>query len=139
MSAPVKGLGLIVRQPSMPAIAIAVGLPFSGLGVLGTWHTFGAMSRARSAWANLGLAVGGVLSVGLVVEGAVLAVAGLIELFSPAPAPRAPSSQEMVGTRRLRGIGQINQPELLVGQDHWLDRQWPDRYSEWWTGPAPRL
>lgn len=139
MNQPIKGLGLILRPTVDPAIAIVVGVPFSGLGLLGTYHCFATMSKVGSLWGKTGLAIGGVLSVGMVVEGAYLAVKGFLEAIAPTLPPVKPLPENMAGRRRIRGIGEIRQPELMVGQDHWLDRDWPDRYSEWWVGPAPRL
>lgn len=80
---------------------------------------------------------------------------GLISIASSDVAPASPTMSpdtssgggsavpaNVAGVRRLRGIGRLAapaQPDILVGQDHWIDRSWPDRYEEWWTEPGPRL
>lgn len=58
---------------------------------------------------------------------------------APAAPSMAPKPEAMAG--RIRNLGYIGpriQPEILVGQDHWLDRDYPDRYSEWWVGEHAR-
>jgi hypothetical protein len=142
MGVPVKGLGLIVTKPSIPAVAVAIGAPLSALGAVAVYHTFGAVHLVKSGWAKLGLIVGGVLSLGMTLDGMILTFAGIKELAAPTePDPstlvKLPSN---VAGARMRGLGRFAaQPALLVGQDHWLDREWPDRYEAWWESPGPRL
>jgi hypothetical protein len=144
MGAPVKGLGLILNQPSVPTIALAVGVPTVTLGSLGAYHTFKAMGAVKSGWSKTGLFIGGLLSALVSLDGAILTLAGLKQLVAPSTDNAlviTPSNlpSNVAAIRRLRGIGKINaQPEMMVGQDHWLDRDYPDRYSEWWVGNHPR-
>ena len=139
MSAPVKGLGLIVSKPSAPVVAVSIGVPLSALGGLAVYHTFGSVRLVKSAWAKLGLIVGGVLSLGLTLDGFALTFMGVKELATPAtpdPATLVKSPSAVAG---MRGLGRFAaQPALLVGQDHWLDRDYPDRYDEWWVGHHAR-
>jgi hypothetical protein len=149
MGAPVKGLGLILNQPTVPTIALAIGVPTVALGAMGMWHTFGSMHLVKSAWGKTGLFIGGLLSLLVGLDGASLTAMGLMQLLNPSLLPSGPTSgsgsgvpSNVAGIRRLRGIGRLGaaaQPDVLVGQDHWLDRQWPDRYAEWWTEPGPRI
>jgi hypothetical protein len=148
MGAPVKGLGLIMNQPSVPSIALAIGVPTVALGSIATWHTFGSMHLVKSAWAKTGLFIGGVLSLLVGLDGLTLTVQGVKQLLAPtSPSDTlvlTPSNipSNVAGIRRMRGMGRLAapaQPEILVGQDHWMDRSWPDRYAEWWTEPGPRL
>lgn len=142
MGAPVKGLGLIVQQPSVPAVAVAVGAPLSALGAIAVYHTFGTMHAVKSGWAKLGLFMGGLFSLGVALDGLILMVAGTKELIAPTQ-PDSSSFVKLpanVAGARMRGLGRFAaQPALLVGQDHWLDREWPDRYEAWWESPGPRL
>lgn len=77
------------------------------------------------------------------ITGTALFGLGMRAIASAEEAPSSPSmdpkpmSEEMKG---IRGLGLIEQqPDVLVGQDHWLDREWADRYEDWWASPAPRL
>jgi hypothetical protein len=141
MTVPVKGLGLIVTKPSAPAVAVAIGAPLSALGALAVYHTFGTVHAVKSGWAKVGLIVGGVLSLGLTLDGMILTFLGIKELAAPTEPDPATLVKLPSNVAGMRGLGRrfSSQPDLLVGQDHWLDRQWPDRYSEWWVGPHPRL
>lgn len=148
MGAPVKGLGLIMNQPSMPTTALAVGIPVATLGSFAAWHSFCAMRAVKSGWAKTGLFIGGVLSLLLGLDGAIVTLAGAKELVAPSTpsgtlVTTTPSAvpSNVASIRRLRGLGRVvnAQPDVLVGQDHWLDREYADRYSEWWVNPGRRI
>jgi len=82
------------------------------------------------------------------ITGTALFALGMKAIDSAEGAPSTPSMEvtptmenasaveNMAG---IRGLGMVKsvQPDLMVGQSHWLDRDYPDVYARWWEGPAP--
>lgn len=142
----INGLGAIktiaVPIPKKNVVAAVVGVPLVAMGVLGSYQAFVHAWHTKSGWAKLGLGIAGLAAGVLTLDGVLLSAMGLgllPNVSEGTAAPEIPAGQLVGLRRRIRGIGSMVQPDLMVGQDHWLDRQWPDRYSEWWVGPHPRL
>lgn len=163
----INGLGAIktvaIPIPKMKLVAGVVGASLATVGVLGSYHAFTHAWRVQSGWAKLGLAIAGLAAGVLTLDGVLIGAVGVgllpgvddmpsfdgpdtVSVYpfnrdTDTPRPTGDSEFEhlpMNGVRRLRGIGAMVQPDVMVGQDHWLDRQYADRYSEWWVGPNPR-
>ena len=163
MSGPIKGLGQIGGGASTD-----IGLSIMQLGMITGLHaaispsffTFACFAKKpeeceiakKTLWVSLAATtlvnagvllafkrwvpaiIGQLVGMGLF-AGGMLAV----KTDSAPPAPTMAPPPENLGRLRLRGMGRIVQPDIMVGQDHWLDREWPDRYAEWWTEPGRRL
>lgn len=159
----IKGLGKIGSKGSDGATDI--GLAIMQLGMITGLHaaispsffTFACFAKkpaerdiaVKTLWVSLGATtlvnLGTLLAFGRwlpfimgQLTGVGLFAGGLVAAASES-APEAPTmAPQEVGLRRVNGIGRIVQPDMMVGQDHWLERQYADRYSEWWVGPNPR-
>lgn len=163
--AKINGLGKIERKSS--GMGEDIGLSIMQLGMITGLHaaispsffTFACFAKkpaerdcaVKTLWISLGATtlvnLGTLLAFGRwlpaimgQLTGVGLFAGGLIAASSES-APEKPTMDNTPPEESaMRGIGQMRrQPGIMVAQDHWLDRQWPDRYADWWDAPAPRL
>jgi len=164
MTKPIRGLGKIGS-----GIESDVGLSIMQLGMITGLHaaispslfTFACFAKKpeeckiarRTLWVSLlatTLTNVGVLfafgrwapAIAGQITGTGLFALGMRAIANAEEAPAVPSMEvkpEEI-SEGIHGLGIIEQqPEVLVGQDHWLDREWADRYDDWWATPAARL